>query len=258
MTLTDVCLGYGKGPDVLTVTDEQVVSGELVCLVGPNGGGKTTLLKCMAGLLRPRTGTIRLDNRPLYGPGAIPREERARRLAVVLTDRIAPAYLHVRDLVMLGRIPRGGTSREHARAVDQALDATGVSDLADRPLGRLSDGERQRVMISRALAQEPAVLLLDEPTAHLDPPHQTELFLLLQDLIGTGRIESSLVATHHLHLALHFSSRLFLVSRRLTASGSPRALLTAGAIASVFPETPGIHLDPLKGWFTPVPKPVPQ
>lgn len=252
MTLHEIRLGYRGGPDVLEVEEESIRAGELICLVGPNGGGKTTLLKCAAGLLRPRSGSVLLDGRPLYGHGAITREERARRLAVVLTDRVSSAYLRVRELVALGRIPHQRSDpRENSAVVDNALAATGVEHLASRPAGSLSDGERQRVMISRALAQEPAILLLDEPTAHLDPPHQTELFLLLQKLVESGTIQSAVIATHHLHLALHFSHRVFLVARRLHASGDPQTLLASGAVASAFPETANLQLDPVRGWFTP-------
>lgn len=253
MTLRGIRLGYRGGPDVLEVEEESIGAGELICLVGPNGGGKTTLLKCAAGLLRPRAGVVLLDEKPLYGHGAIPREERARRLAVVLTDRVSSAYLRVRELVTLGRIPHPrADANEGTRIVERALAATGVEHLANRPAGNLSDGERQRVMISRALAQEPAILLLDEPTAHLDPPHQTELFLLLRSLVEGGEIQSAVIATHHLHLALHFSHRVFLVARNLRASGSPGALLDSGAVAKAFPDAANLRLDPVRGWFTPL------
>lgn len=252
MTLKGIRLGYRGGPDVLEVADASIGAGELICLVGPNGGGKTTLLKCASGLLRPRAGTVLLDDTPLYGHGAMRREERARRLAVVLTDRVSSAYLRVRELVTLGRIPhRCRDSLEDRRVVTAALAATEVQHLADRPAGSLSDGERQRVMISRALAQEPSILLLDEPTAHLDPPHQTELFLLLRTLVESGEIQSAVIATHHLHLALHFSHRVFLVARDLRASGKPDVLLGSGAVAAAFPDAEGLQLDPLRGWFTP-------
>lgn len=258
MYLKDLRLGYRGGPDVVEVTQERVDAGELICLVGPNGGGKTTLLKSIAGLLRPRAGNVLLDDRPLYGHHCMTRDERARRLAVVLTDRITPAYLRVRELVSLARIPHYRVGNGHGRGfpdhdaiVDRALNSTGVMHLANRPAGRLSDGERQRVMISRALAQEPSILLLDEPTAHLDPPHQTELFLLLRNLVDRGRIQSAVVATHHLHLALHFAHRVFLVARTVRASGAPESLLATGAVAATFPDTGNLHLDPLRGWFTP-------
>jgi iron complex transport system ATP-binding protein len=178
---------------------------------------------------------------------------------VVLTDRVTPAYLRVEDLVSLGRIPYrsviGGANRDDTYAVHHAMEQTGVTHLCRRPVGRLSDGERQRVMIARALAQEPQVLLLDEPAAHLDPPHQTTLFQLLHRLVSEGIVASAVVATHHLHLALHFSHELVLVGGGTVRTGSPADLLDSGHLEDAFLHgltargTP--RLDRTRGWFVP-------
>lgn len=251
LELQNIELAYRRGPVVLRLQAESIRAGEVLALVGPNGGGKTTLLRCTAGLLKPQSGSVRLHGRPLYGPAGMARDERARHLAVVLTDPVAPAYLRVREVVELGRIsrPSGRETREHA--VELALERSGALRIADRQLGSLSDGERQRVMLARALAQEPRLLVLDEPAAHLDPPHQTSLFLLLRSLIRDGVIEAAAVATHHLHLALHFSDRLMLVNGT-TQSATPSEFMQSGELGAAFAEHQNLRLDPDKGWFVPV------
>jgi iron complex transport system ATP-binding protein len=252
LQLFGLALGYRHGPVVLRVDEQSVHRGEVICLVGPNGGGKTTLLRCAAGLLKPRTGEVRIDGDGVYGRGALSREERARRLAVVLTDSVVAAYFSAVEVVELGRISRPASAAEHGRAIRRALELSGAWGFSQRPLGSLSDGERQRVMLARALAQEPRVLLLDEPAAHLDPPHQTSLFQLLRSLISDGIIEAAVMATHHLHLALHFSDRLMLVDRHIV-SAPPAELLGSGALAAAFHADVDLQLDPVKGWFVPKP-----
>jgi iron complex transport system ATP-binding protein len=259
-------LAYPRGPVVIESEEITVASGALVSLVGPNGSGKTTLLRSIAGLLPPRDGTILVAGSRMYGRHAVPRRERARLLSVVLTDRVTPAYLLVKELVSLGRLPfqslLGGTTPRDRDAVTRAMEETGVTHLAERQVGRLSDGERQRVMIARALAQEPCILLLDEPAAHLDPPHQTALFALLERLVTEEVVASVVVATHHLHLALHFSRGLLLVSNGQVQSGPPRELLADGSVERAFAPGAGagseahgsrsaLRLDHHRGWFMP-------
>ena len=265
ITTNALALTYRNGPEVVRDVSIEVRSGQLLCLVGPNGGGKTTLLKCLAGLKHPDEGGVHLNGTPLYGPRALSRWERARRTAVVLTESVSPAYLRVEELVRLGRLPysRGfgwereasAVQKQHEEAVYTALEETGIVHLRRRRVGRLSDGERRRVMVARALAQQPRILLLDEPAAHLDPPHQTELFRLLRRLIGERMIESAVVATHLLHLAIHFADELALVTNGTVVQDKPHTLLRSGRIERAFPiEDPDrpLRLDPKRGWFVPV------
>jgi len=249
-------LGYRTAPDILGGIDTDLRTGEVMCVIGPNGGGKTTLLRALAGLLAPRRGTVSLLGRPLYGRRSLDRRERAQMLAVVLTHTTAPAYLRVSELVELGRLPYRRSRTRDAGIVERALEQSGVSHLRDRPVGELSDGEAQRVMVARALAQEPRIMLLDEPAVHLDPPHQSELFLLLRSLVAEGTIESVAIATHHLHLAVHFSDRMLVVADGNVVDGSASTLLADGTIERAFAgdpvrRSPALRLDPERGWFVP-------
>lgn len=268
-------LRYPRGPLVLELPELTVESGEIVAMIGPNGGGKTTLLRTLSGLMPPDRGEVTLGGRPLYGRGAMSRRERARQLAVVLTGTITPGYLRVEELVDLGRLPyhkllqpgerapEGREAKSDETAVREAMEIVGIEHLARRRVGSLSDGERQRALIARALAQEPRLMLLDEPGAHLDPPHQTQLFILLRDLVSQGVISAALVATHNIHLALYFASTLSIVAEGGVEAGDPCTLLDSGAVERAFlprmasperggkPLIPKVSLDRDKGWFVP-------
>lgn len=257
ISLDHLVLRYGNGPDVLRIDGVEVLpDNALVALIGPNGGGKTTLLRAAAGLLRPASGMVRLQGTPLYGPRSMNRHHRARLVAVVLTDPVSPAYLRVQELVALGRIPHGGipggaAGADHRAVVQRSLEYTEVTHLQHRLIGSLSDGERQRVMVARALAQEPRILLLDEPTSHLDPPHQTALFELLRCLVESQVIETAVVATHQLHLALHFADHLVMVHREVHR-GTPAELVASGALERAFQPHEHLEFDGQRGWFVPV------
>jgi iron complex transport system ATP-binding protein len=220
---------------VLEHVNLAVDSGELVCLLGPNGIGKSTLLRTIARMQPPLWGSVELGGADLR---AVSHAELARRLGVVLTERVAVEALTVRQIVGLGRYPHSGwfgglTDRDRA-AIGWAIDAVGVRHIAERDFSRLSDGERQRVMIARALAQEPVLLVLDEPTAFLDVPSRVELMGLLRQLTR-DRPLAVVVSTHDLELALRTADTIWLVlPGGEVITGAPEDVVLSGAIGQAF------------------------
>lgn len=222
--LAGVSAGYrsseGRRP-VLEGVDLRVSRGELLAVLGPNGSGKTTLLRVLAGTLQAASGTVHLFGRPLERWS---RAEIARRVAVLPQSLDLPAGFSVAEVVAMGRIPhaRGafGAGPDDERAVEIALRDAGASELARRPVTELSGGERQRVLIAMALAQEPALLLLDEPTLHLDLAHQLELVRALQRL-RRARHVAVVAVLHDLNLAAAYADRSVLLDGgRLVPAGS--------------------------------------
>lgn len=205
--------------------------GETVGLLGPNGSGKSSLLRLMHAAARPTRGSILLDGSDLSG---LSRRDIARSIAVVQQHAHSDVDLAVRDVVRLGRIPYrsmwGGDPRGDDAAVARALEATGMTDRADRQWHTLSGGERQRVHIARALAQEPRELLMDEPTNHLDIRHQLEVLALIRGL-GTTVVTS----LHDMNLAAGAADAvLMLASGHALACGPPSDVLTRALIGRAF------------------------
>lgn len=234
----DLAVGYRTRRSrraVLEHVNLAVHGGELVSLLGPNGIGKSTLLRTLARMQPPLWGTIELEG---AGLRTITQAELARRLGVVLTERIAVDALTVRRLVELGRYPHSGwfagTTDRDRGVVEWAIDAVGARHLAERDFSRLSDGERQRVMIARALAQEPALLVLDEPTAFLDVPSRVELMGLLRQLTRDGCL-AVVVSTHDLELALRTADVVWLIMPGgELVTGAPEDVVVSGGIARAF------------------------
>ncbi len=223
--------------------DLAVAPGELIAIVGPNGAGKSTLLRALAGLVAPDDGRVELGGRAMT---ALDVSARARAVAYLPQDRIVHWPLTVEAVVELGRLPHRGLA-DPARdrlAVAAALRAMDVTAFAGRPVTALSGGERARVLLARALAQEAPILLADEPTAGLDPAHALALFEHLARLAREGR--GVAVALHDLSLAARYCSRvLMLKAGRAVANGSPREVLTPETLARAY----GIHatLDDIGG-----------
>ncbi|WP_019808358.1 ABC transporter ATP-binding protein [Saccharomonospora halophila] len=217
-----------------TVVDDVTLEprpGRTTGLLGPNGSGKTTVLRLLAGLLRPTSGTVTLDGRPLADRA---RRDRARRLAHVAQQADTQLPLTVGEVVRLGRIPHrrllSDTTRADDEAVREALAHTGMADREHQRWQTLSGGERQRVQIARALAQRPRELLLDEPTNHLDVRHQLELLRLVARRPGT-----TVVALHDLNLAAMFCDHVVVLDRgRIVGEGTPGDVLTEELIADVY------------------------
>lgn len=214
-------------------------SGEMICLVGPNGAGKSTLLRTLAGMQAPLTGEVLLEGAPL---SSLDNAARARRIALVLTSPIDIDYMTAEEVVALGRYPYTGISgrlnEADRRMVVWALRVVGAESLAARPLRTLSDGERQKVMIARALAQEPALLLLDEPTAYLDLTHRAEVMRLLRLLAREGvhdRPLGVLLSTHELDLSLRSADQMWLMrAGHPLKTGTPDELREARAFQAAF------------------------
>jgi iron complex transport system ATP-binding protein len=208
-------------------------AGQWVALVGPNGAGKSTLLQLLAGLLRPEAGAVALQGRPLAD---WPPRERAARLAWLAQQGEIDAELPARSLVELGRLPRhgllGAPDAADAAAVARALAETETAALAGRRLSELSGGERQRVLVARALAVEAPVLLLDEPVAHLDAPHQMALLRGLRQRARDGAAVA--VVLHDLNLALAADRVLLMARGRLVADGPPADPALRAALEAQF------------------------
>ncbi len=222
-------------PFALSELTFEVAVGEIVGVIGPNSSGKTTLIRLLTRVLEPAAGEILLEGVPV---GRLSRRNLARRVAVVPQGMLPQFPFTVGELVLMGRYPHDPgryfeSPRDRAIA-REAMEATGVLELADLPLEHLSGGERQRAVVARALAQEPRLLVLDEPTSHLDLRYQVETAALLRRLnreLGT----SILLVSHDLNLAAEVCDRLLLLSAgRAAAIGSPETVLDPTLLASVF------------------------
>jgi iron complex transport system ATP-binding protein len=220
--------------EVLSGLDFSAHAGEMTAVIGPNGAGKTTLLRAIAGLLRPTAGTAAVDGRAIadWQPQAL-----ARALAYLPQERVVHWALGARAIVALGRLPYqpmgAGESEADTAAIATALAAMDAGHLAERPVLEMSGGERARILVARALAQQPRVLLADEPATGLDPAHQLTLFRHFTRLAGSGC--TIVVALHDLSLAARFCHRIVLMHQgRTVASGSPEDVLTGEHLAAVY------------------------
>ena len=232
-------LGYsqeGMRKPLLEDLNFELVAGELTCLLGPNGVGKSTLIKAILGEITPWEGRLLLEQKPLSSY-SIP--DRAKHIAVVLTDPIYPGNLTVGQLVALGRTPHtnwvGKLGNSDRALVEKALADTHIGYLRDARLGELSDGQRQKAMIARALAQDGSVIVLDEPTAHLDLVNRLEIMSLLRE-ISHSQSKAILVVTHDLDIALETADRFWILNCGLPLlSGKPEDLVLSGQIQALFP-----------------------
>ena len=208
-------------------------------IVGPNGAGKSTLLKVLAHLL-PHTGSVALAGQPL---GNLPGQSRARQLSWLGQNETTGDDLTVHDVAMLGRLPHQAwlaapSLADHA-AVERALRATQAWEWRGRALGQLSGGERQRVLLARALAVEADVLLMDEPLANLDPPHQADWLALVRSLVAQGKTVVSVL--HEISVALHADALVIMAQGRITHQGACRDTATHRALEAVFGNRIAIH-----------------
>ena len=231
---SNLSLGYSNGKkrkEILSNLNFELDSGQLTCLLGPNGVGKSTLIKAMMGLLEPWEGMIKLEGKDLSDFSQL---ELAKSRSVVLTEPFSSGNMTVGQLVALGRIPHTGwtgklESEDH-EAIEKALEATKIQYLRDERLTEISDGQRQKAMIARALAQDGKIMILDEPTAHLDLVNRFEIMYLLRE-IAKNQEKSILVVTHDLEIALETADQFWILNcGSPLIAGMPEQLVISGQI----------------------------
>ncbi len=215
---SSLCVGYPatsytkKTPKILLENlNISLKSGNLVCLIGQNGAGKSSLMRTLAGLQKPLSGDILIDDISIKNLSEI---ELALKISVVLSEKIDNQAITVRELVSLGRYPHttwiSELSKNDKEIIENALSLTKTTEIASQTLSQLSDGQKQRVSLARALAQDTQIVLLDEPTAHLDLPSRLQLFKMLRNLVVTTN-KTFLISTHELDLALQVSDEIWLI-----------------------------------------------
>lgn len=235
----NLSLGYAKGKvqkEILHGLDFELLSGEMTCLLGPNGVGKSTLVKAILGQLEPFKGEVLLNEKSI---SSYSNEDLAKELSVVLTEPFLPGNMTVGQLVAMGRIPHtnwtGKLEDRDREVIQNALSATKIEYLRDERLSEISDGQRQKALIARALAQDGKVMVLDEPTAHLDLVNRYEIMHLLRE-ISKNQGKAILVVTHDLEIALETADRFWLLNCGTPLiSGLPEDLVISGQINQLLP-----------------------
>lgn len=236
--LCDLTTGYtakGRHIPIAEHLNATLQRGTLTCLLGPNGAGKSTLLKTLSAFLPPLDGKVLVQGRPI---GSYSPQELSRLVGMVLTERVDVPGMTVREMVAMGRSPYTGfwgtLSEADSRIVEEAMQTTGIKAFENRQVNTLSDGERQKVMLAKALAQQTPLILLDEPTAFLDFPSKVEAMLLLKQLAQQeGR--AIFLSTHDLDLALQTADQLWLLHKgKPLCIGTPRELADNGLLPEFF------------------------
>ena len=242
----DLSVGY-HGQPLIRDLNFSLEKGEILSLIGPNGAGKTTILKHIIRQMKPLGGAVWLDGKNLGGYSG---PQLARKMSVVLTRRVRPELMSCRDVVSTGRYPYTGrfgvlTERD-LMAVERAMEMVHITDLAERDFSRISDGQKQRVMLARAICQEPEVIVLDEPTAYLDIRHKIDLLDILRTMAREKKI-SVVMSLHEIDLAVKVSDKLLCVGGNgETTFGTPRQILAACPIDRLYSLEKGSY-DPLFG-----------
>ena len=226
-------MGYSS--PVLSGLNIEVRKGEILGVLGPNGSGKSTLLKTLMNALKPITGTAFVDGSEIY---RLKPDKLARKMSIMLTDRVEVGFLTGYEVVALGRYPYidafGRLSINDSKTIEECLQLVNAGHLADRFFSEMSDGEKQKVLIARALAQEPEVILMDEPTSYLDARHKIEVMLLLRR-IATEKNIAIILTTHDVELALRICDRVVLVKNGgIVADGIPEETLTPEIMRDVY------------------------
>lgn len=230
--------------------DLAIYPGELICLLGPNGSGKSTLIRTLAGLQPMLEGSVEIQNQLIHELKTV---ELAQKLSLVLTERVQTGNLNVYSLIALGRYPYsnwlGNLSKEDKKMIRWAMEATQTEAFADKKVNQLSDGQCQKVMLARALAQDTPLIILDEPTAHLDLPNRISMMRLLHQLARQTN-KSILLSTHELDLALQTAHQVWLLlPEGQLKTGVPEDLVLKGTFEAAF-NTEGFQFDKATGTFT--------
>lgn len=255
LTTKNLSLGY-PGRTVVSEVSTELPTGRVTAIIGPNGCGKSTLLRGLAGLLAPRGGVVHLDGRDL---AEIPARHLATRVGLLPQQPVAPDGITVADLIGRGRHPHQRWFRQWGAddraAVERAMAATELTGLADTPIDELSGGQRQRVWIALALAQDPAVMLLDEPTTYLDLAHQLDVLGLLAG-INRQHERTIVLVLHDLNMAARYAHHLIAMrDGGIVAQGSPHDAVTAAMVREVFGVEATVIDDPVTGSPMVVPHP---
>ncbi|MFL9843682.1 ABC transporter ATP-binding protein [Flavobacterium rhizosphaerae] len=251
MATENLSIGYPKkGGGKIVASDINITleKGKVTALIGANGAGKSTLLKTLTGILPAIKGHIKLDEMPLYNYSP---QELAQQLSVVLTEKLPPGNLTVYELVALGRQPYtnwlGKLTQADKDQVEIALSLTQTARLTHRKYYEISDGQLQKVLIARALAQDTPLVILDEPTTHLDLLHKVNVLQLLKKL-AHEQDKCILYSTHDLDLALEICDSLIILSQGIAQQGTPNELIEKNAFSALF-EGENIQFDPLTRRF---------
>jgi iron complex transport system ATP-binding protein len=235
----DLSIGYFKSGKHKTVLNKniniQLFTGELTALLGPNGAGKSTLLKTLCGFHPPVEGSIRIQGKTLKN---MTNRELSRNIGVVLTEKTNAGGITVRELVSLGRQPYTGffgrLDKEDEKIIDESIEAAGIMHKVNSYIAELSDGERQKVMIAKVLAQQCPLIILDEPTAFLDVTSKIETMALLKKL-ATDQAKAILLTTHDVEIVLQISDTLWLMKTdNQIITGSPEKLISDGSVSTFF------------------------
>ena len=250
----DMTVGYDK--PLIEHIDLRLRRGEIMTLIGPNGAGKSTILKTIVRQLRLLGGVVELDGQSL---ASLDNKTVAQKMSVLMTERHQPELMTCRDVAAAGRYPYTGRlgllSEKDQRAVDQALELVHGTDLGDRPFDRISDGQRQRIMLARALCQEPEMILLDEPTSHLDVKYKLEFLSLLREMARKKEL-SVIMSLHELDLAERISDRVVCIKDgRMDRCGTPEEIFSGGYIRRLYGVERGSYcesfgcpeLEPIRG-----------
>lgn len=249
----EITFRYGT-ENILEKITFEIEKGSFVSILGPNGSGKSTLLKNISAELTPDTGAVFLESQDIF---TIKRKTLAQKMAVVPQDTGAEFPFSVMEAVLMGRMPHQkrfqGDSEHDLEVAKHAMELTNVWHLRDRAINELSGGERQRVIAARALTQEPKVILLDEPTSHLDLQHQLELLELMADLNRTNGL-TVIAVLHDLNLAAQFSQKIILLSEgKIKAYGEPHEVLTAEMIREIYHVEVAVSTNEITGRLNIVP-----